>query len=105
MRPITNKGIGQFGPDFLQRPLNEVFGSEVKIRILRFLITKDDCFLASEIARQIEVSSTGTRKTLKQLETTGFVEPIGGGKRRLWQIRQAEPLIKPLKKFFKEEKK
>jgi len=99
MRSIKEK------QSFLKNPLNDVLGSEVKVRILRFLIEKDDCFLASEIARGIEVSSTRTRKVIKELEQTGFIEPIGGGSRKLWHVRKSEPLIKTLKKVFKEEQK
>lgn len=104
MRSITPKG-GQFGPNFLQRPLNEVLGSEVKVRIIRYLVKKDKAFAKSEIARGIGVSATGVGKAITDLAFTGFVESIGGGKRKLWQVRKAEPLIKTLKKVFEHEEK
>ena len=92
-----------FGPNFFKRPLNEVLGTKVKVRIIRFLINQKEGFLVSEIVRMIGVSSPGTRKAIKELELTGFIKQIGGGKRRLWLIREEEPLIPCLRAMFENE--
>lgn len=87
----------------LLQPLNEAFGTEANVRLLRILALRTTSVTAGELAKQAMLSRTSIYPALRELERTGVVEFIGAGARRLVQLRERYPLSRSLRELFRAE--
>ena len=76
MRPIV------FEQNPLRYPLNELFGTEAHLRLLRVLASEvDGPLTAVEAAGRAGLTTRGARKALRRLLQSGFVIHVGGGRK------------------------
>ena len=87
----------------LVHPLNEIFGTEANVRLLRVLTLQNTSLTAGELAKRAMLGRTSIYPALRQLERAGVVEFIGAGPRKLVQLRGAYPLSRTLKELFRAE--
>jgi hypothetical protein len=87
----------------LFQPLNEIFGTEANVRLLRVLALRDTSLTAGELAKRAMLGRTSIYPALRELERIGAVEFIGAGTRRLVQLRDRYPLSQTLRKLFRAE--
>jgi DNA-binding transcriptional ArsR family regulator len=85
------------------RPLNEIFGTEANVRLVRELSLRSTSLTAGELAKHAMLSRTSIYPALRELERTGVVEFIGAGARRLVQLRKQYPLSRNLRELFRAE--
>jgi hypothetical protein len=98
MRPIAT------GQNPLRYPLNEVFGTQAHVRLLRVMASEVEApLMLSDLAKRSGLTVPGTKKALERLVRSGFVRPVGGGRQRQYEIRRAEPLMQITIELFKEE--
>src|SRR5262249_15973810 len=84
-------------------PLNEVFGTEANVRLLRVLALQNTSLTAGELAKRARLSRSAIYPALRELERAGVVEFIGPGPRKLLQLLLAYPLSRSLKEVFRAE--
>lgn len=72
--------------------LDEIFGTEANVRLLRVLALQNTSFTAGELAKRALLGRSSVYPALRQLERVGVVEFIGAGARKLLQLRGAYPL-------------
>lgn len=83
MRPIASQQSS------LRFPLNEVFGTEGQVRLLRILSTETSGTVASsEAAARTGMTESGVRKAFRRLARTGVVERVGEGKSTRYVLRR-----------------
>ena len=100
MRPIVSKQN-----NFIY-PLNELFGAEAHVRLLRVLASEvEGPLTASDAAERVGLTPRGAVKALNRLVKSGFVNRVGGGRKHQFILRQNDPLIKAVFKLFQEESK
>jgi DNA-binding transcriptional regulator GbsR (MarR family) len=87
----------------LLQPLNEIFGTEANVRLLRVLALRNTSLTAGELAKCSMLGRTSIYPALRELERTGVVEFIGAGARKLVQLRERYPLSRTLRKLFRAE--
>lgn len=87
----------------LLHPLNEVFGAEANVRLLRVLALHDTSLTAGELAKRAMLGRSSIYPPLRELERAGVVEFIGTGARKLVQLRHVYPLLRTLKELFRAE--
>jgi hypothetical protein len=87
----------------LLQPLNEIFGTEANVRLLRVVTLRNTPLAAGELAKRAALGRTSIYPALRQLERIGVVEFIGAGARKLVQLRERHPLSQILKKLFRAE--
>src|SRR5215472_6329303 len=97
MRPIKEQ------QNRLLHPLNEVFGTEANVRVLRVLALQHTPLTAGELAKRAMLGRSSIYPALRELERAGVVEFIGGGARKLVQLRGGYPLSRTLKELFRAE--
>ena len=95
MRPTKNR------QNRLINPLNEIFGTQANVRLLRVLALQNTSLTAGELAKRASLGRTSTYPVLRELERVGVVEFIGAGPRKLVQLRAGYPLSRILKKLFR----
>ena len=99
MRPISK------WQNIIQYPLNELLGSEARVRILRVLSNDAEGPLtAPDIADRTGLTIPGTRKALTRLVHSGFINLVGGGRRHQYALIYSKPLIKAAISMFRAEK-
>ena len=99
MRPVV------YGQNSLRYPLNELLGTEARVRILRVLANDvDGPITAPNVAERTGLTIPGTHQALKRLLQSGFVVRVGGGRRHLYELNRSDKLIKALLKLFQVEK-
>ncbi len=94
MRPLKKH------QDRLINPLNEIFGTEANVRILRVLARQNTPLTAGELAKRAMLGRTSIYPALRELERVGVVEFVGAGSRQLVQLRGGYPLASTLKDLF-----
>jgi hypothetical protein len=97
MRPIKEH------QNRLVNPLNEIFGTQANVRLLRVLALQNTSLTAGELAKRAMLGRTSIYPALHELERIGVIEFIGAGPRKLVQLRGNYPLSRILKKLFRVE--
>jgi Sugar-specific transcriptional regulator TrmB len=97
MRPMKNH------QNRLINPLNEIFGTQANVRLLRVLALQNTSLTAGELAKRARLGRTSIYPVLRELERVGVVEFIGAGPRKLVQLRAGYPLSRILKELFRVE--
>jgi len=87
----------------LVNPLNEIFGTEANVRLLRVLALQNNSLTAGELAKRAMLGRSSIYPALRELERAGAVEFIGAGARKLVQLRGGYPLSRTLKELFRAE--
>lgn len=87
----------------LLQPLNQIFGTEANVRLLRVLALQNTSLAAGELAKRARLGRTSIYPALRQLERAGIVEFIGAGSRKLVQLRDRYPLSQILRELFRAE--
>jgi len=99
MRPIVSD------QNSLRNPLNELLGTEARVRLLRVLANEVDGPLAvPDAAERAGLTIPGTHKALKRLHQSGFVVRVGGGRKHQYELRRSDKLVKAVLKLFQSEK-
>ena len=99
MRPIV------FKQDPLRYPLNELFGTQAHVRLLRVMANEvDGPLTASDIAKRAGLTVPGAQKALERLFRSGFISRVGGGRKHQYEIRCSDRLIKATLDLFQAEK-
>jgi DNA-binding Lrp family transcriptional regulator len=99
MRPIVSE------QNSLRYPLNELFGTEAHVRLLRVLANEVDGPLsASDAAARAGLTVPGAQKALRRLFQSGFILRVGGGRNYQYTISRSDRLVKVALDLFKAEK-
>ncbi len=100
MRPIAH------GRNALRYPLNDVFGTEAHVRILRALIHEGDGPLgAADAAKLTGLTQPGARKALHRLQELGVVRSVGAGRSQKYGLRRQEGMVDLLRSLFDAEQR
>lgn len=99
MRPTAEK------QDPLRAPLNDIFGSEGNVRILRVLAFADAPIGRASVARRARLDPSGVRRSLEDLAALGIVEAIGSGRNQSVRLRSRHPLSDPIRHLFEAERR
>jgi predicted transcriptional regulator/uncharacterized small protein (DUF1192 family) len=92
--------------DPLRYPLNEIFGTQAHIRVLRVMAVEvDGPLTASDIAKRTGLTVPGAQKSLGKLLRTGFISRVGGGRKHQYEIRRSDRLMQIAIELFQSEKK
>ena len=91
------------GHSHILQPLNDVFGTEAKVRLLRVLALHTNPFTAGELAKRAALGRTSIYPALGALECAGVIEFVGVGSQRLVQLRDRHPLSRVLRELFRAE--
>lgn len=87
----------------LLHPLNEIFGTEANVRLLRVLASQNTSLTAGELAKRALLGRSSIYPPLRELEGAGVVEFIGAGARKLVQLRSGYSLSPTLRELFRAE--
>jgi predicted transcriptional regulator len=99
MRPIASE------QDPLRYPLNEIFGTQAHVRVLRVMAVEvEGPLTASDIARRAGLTVPGAQKSLGKLLRTGFISRVGGGRKHQYEIRRSDRLMQLVIELFQTEK-
>lgn len=99
MRPIASE------QNPLRYPLNEIFGTQAHVRLLRVMANEvEGPITASDVAKRAGLTVPGARKALEKLLQSGFVSRVGGGRRHQYEIRRSERLMQIAIELFQAEK-
>lgn len=99
MRPIV------FKQDPLRYPLNELFGTQAHVRLLRVMANEvDGPLTASDVAKRAGLTVPGAQKALARLFRSGFISRVGGGRKHQYEIRCSDRLMKIIFDLFQAEK-
>ncbi len=99
MRPIVNI------QDPLRYPLNELFGTQAHVRLLRVMANEvDGPLTASDAAKRAGLTVPGAQKALGRLFRSGFVSRVGGGRKHQYEIRNTDKLMQIALELFLAEK-
>ncbi len=90
----------------LRYPLNELFGTESHIRLIRVLTDEVDeqSLTVSDAAKRAGLTTFGARKALNRLLNSGFIVRVGGGRKHQYRLRRADKLVQIIMKIFQVEK-
>ena len=99
MRPIVTH------QNSLRNPLNELFGKEANVRLLRVLANDVDGPLTeSNVAERAGLTIPGARKALKRLLQSGLIVRVGGGRKHQYELLRSDKLVIAMLKLFQSEK-
>jgi predicted transcriptional regulator len=99
MRPIASE------QDPLRYPLNEIFGTQAHVRVLRVMAVEvEGPLTASDIAKRTGLTVPGAQKSLGKLLRTGFISRVGGGRKHQYEIRRSDRLMQTAIELFQSEK-
>lgn len=87
----------------LRAPLNDIFGAEANVRLLRVLALARVPLAAGELARRAELGRTSIYPALESLERSGIVAFIGAGAQRQVALRTLHPLTRVILGLFRAE--
>lgn len=90
--------------DPLRTPLNQAFGSEGSVRVLRVLAFAREPIGRTTVARRAELDPSGVRRTLDGLAEMGLVEAIGSGRNQSVRLRDRHPLSSAIRSLFEAER-
>ena len=99
MRPIASE------QNPLRYPLNEILGTRAQVRLLRVMASEiEGPLTASDVAQRAGLTVPGAHKALANLQKSGFVSRVGGGRGRQYEIRRSDPLMQLIIELFQTEK-
>ncbi len=99
MRPIASE------QDPLRYPLNEIFGTQAHVRVLRVMAVEvEGPLTASDIAKRTGLTVPGAQKSLGKLLRSGFISRVGGGRKHQYEIRRSDRLMQNAIELFQAEK-
>ena len=99
MRPIASE------QDPLHYPLNELFGTQAHVRLLRVMANEvDGPLTASDVAKRAGLTVPGAKKALGRLLRSGFISRVGGGRNHQYEIRCSDRLMQLTLELFRAEK-
>lgn len=84
----------------LRFPLNDIFGREANVRVLRALVESSTPLDRGRVSAAAELSATGASRALAALVETGVIEAVGQGS---YAFRAAHPLATPIRSLFEAE--
>jgi predicted transcriptional regulator len=100
MRPIASD------QNFLRNPLNELLGTQARVRLLRVLANEvEGPLTAPDAAEHAGLTIPGAHKALKRLLQSGFVVHVGGGRKHQYELRRSDKLVRAVARLFQSEKK
>ena len=99
MRPIASE------QNPLRYPLNEIFGTQAHVRVLRVMAVEvEGPLTASDIAKRTGLTAPGAQKSLVKLLRSGFISRVGGGRKHQYEIRRSDRLMQSAIELFQSEK-
>ena len=99
MRPIASE------QDPLRHPLNEIFGTQAHVRLLRVMANEvEGPLTAGDAADRAGLTVPGAKKALERLLRSGFVSRVGGGRKHQYEIRRSDRLMQIAVGLFQAEK-
>jgi predicted transcriptional regulator len=99
MRPIASE------QDPLRYPLNEIFGTQAHVRVLRVMAVEvEGPLTTSDIAKRTGLTVPGAQKSLGKLLRSGFISRVGGGRKHQYVIRRSDRLMQIAIELFQSEK-
>jgi predicted transcriptional regulator len=99
MRPIASE------QDPLRYPLNEIFGTQAHVRVLRVMsVEVEGPLTTSDIAKHTGLTVPGAQKSLGKLLRSGFISRVGGGRKHQYEIRRSDRLMQIAIALFQSEK-
>jgi len=99
MRPIVTE------QESLRYPLNELFGAQAHIRLLRVMANEvDGPVTVSDAAKRAGLTVPGAQKALGRLNRSGFISRVGGGRKHQYEIRCSDRLMQTTLALFRAEK-
>jgi len=100
MRPIASE------QDPLRYPLNEIFGTQAHVRVLRVMAVEvEGPLTTSDIAKRTGLTVPGAQKALGKLLRSGFIYRVGGGRKHQYEIQRSDRLMQIAIELFQSEKK
>lgn len=88
----------------LRAPLNDLFGTEGAVRLLRVLSTETESIGAAELARRAGLTPAAARRGLAALLDTGLVGIQGDRRSESYILRRSHPLASPVAMLFDAER-
>jgi hypothetical protein len=88
----------------LWNPLNDIFGRETHVRILRVLCLEQIPISRPDLARSAQIQLSGIHRVVDQLEDMGIIETVGRGRQQSLRLRQQHVLAGPMRTLFAEER-
>jgi hypothetical protein len=88
----------------LSAPLNDIFGTEANVRLLRVLALAGTSLAAGELARRAELGRTSIYPALEALERAAIVTFVGAGAQRQIAFRASHPLARVIVGLFRAER-
>lgn len=87
----------------LRAPLNDLFGTEGSVRLLRELSRAPAPMTTASLAERTRLDRSTARRSLLSLLDTGVVEGQGSGRQSSYQLRDAHPLTPAIRALFRAE--
>lgn len=81
-------------------PYRELFKSEIKLKIIEFLLKHEASMSEREIASVLDVSHMSVNRTMQELAEMNLVHYIAVGKAHLWKVNRQSFAYKVLKNFI-----
>jgi len=80
--------------------LNQILGTEANVRILRVLVSTKVPMSKAAVAGRAMLNASGVGRSIDELTDRGIIESLGIGSRRLYRLRQEQPLASALTDLF-----
>src|SRR2546423_826837 len=88
----------------LWAPLNDIFGTEANVRILRVLTRVGSGVSQAELAKRSDLQRSTVHRSIKALADTDIVEYVGTSAQSQVQLRKRNPLSVAIRKLFEAER-
>jgi predicted nucleotidyltransferase len=85
----------------LNYPLLQALNSNIKARMIKFLLTHEASMSEREIASVLKISHMSVNRTLRELADLNFVNYIAVGKAHLWKVNRKSYAFKALSRLIK----
>lgn len=90
----------------LAHPLNDILGTQSKVRVLRELATREDAVTGREAGRLADLSPRSAQQALSALHGMGIVRRQEGGRSYLYRLNRQHYLVQhALEKLFRAERR
>src|SRR5919204_3055019 len=89
--------------DPLRTPLNELFGAEGNVRVLRALAARRAGLGRAAVAREARLNPRGVRAIVDRLALAGIVDVQQSGRSGIVTLRETHPLTPVIRRLFAEE--
>jgi hypothetical protein len=90
--------------DPLRTPLNELFGAEGNVRVLRVLAARKGGLGRAAVAREAHLNPRGVRAILDRLALAGIVNVQQSGRAGIVALREKHPLTSVIRRLFRQER-